>query len=199
MELEARLTELLRTHPAERSVRLVGSRAESRATELSDYDLLVETDEFERVREDLPGLLEPLSPLAAQWDRLSKEASYYMLMLPGGLKVDLIFERPPEVEPPWEVRAETLEGIDRHFWDWILWLGSKALRGERELVDGHLGGLMFEHLLRPLGVAERPQTIVEAIAGYREALADRERDLGVDISTSLGEAVLARLRSAGIL
>jgi len=196
---EGRLADLLRAHPAVRSVRLVGSRAESRATELSDLDLLVDTDDFGRLQGDLPRLLEPLSPLAAQWDRLSEEESCYMLMLPGGLKVDLIFERPPEVEPPWEVRAETLEGIDRHFWDWILWLGSKALRGERELVDGHLGGLMFEHLLRPLGVASPPETIAEAVAGYREALADRERDLGVDISTSLGEAVLARRRSAGIL
>ena len=199
MQPEGRLADLLRAHPAVRSVRLVGSRAESRATELSDLDLLVDTDDFGRLQGDLPRLLEPLSPLAAQWDRLSEEESCYMLMLPGGLKVDLIFERPPEVEPPWEVRAETLEGIDRHFWDWILWLGSKALRGERELVDGHLGGLMFEHLLRPLGVAERPQTIVEAIAGYRESRGVRERELGVLVPTLLEEAVLRRLGAASLV
>jgi predicted nucleotidyltransferase len=81
-ELAGRVTELLLAHDAVRSVRLVGSRAEGRATLLSDVDLLVDAD-LDELKPDLAQLLAPLGPLAAQWDRLSEEASYYMLLLPG--------------------------------------------------------------------------------------------------------------------
>jgi Nucleotidyltransferase domain len=199
VDVVGRASKLLSSHPSVRSVRLVGSRAEGRATELSDFDLLVETDDFDRLRADLPRLLEPLAPLAAQWDRLSEEGACYMLMLPGAVKLDLIFARPPRLEPPWEARADTLEGIDRHFWDWILWLGGKQLSGKHELVRAHLGGLMFEHLLRPVGVADRPGSISEALDGYLEARAKREREFGTRVPTELGDAVRARLHSTGLV
>ena len=51
------------THASVRAVTLVGSRAEGRATELSDIDLLVETDDFERLRDELPRLVEELGRL----------------------------------------------------------------------------------------------------------------------------------------
>ena len=188
----------LRRHDAVRSVSLVGSRAQGRVTELSDWDFLVESDDFERLRADLPRLVEPLAPLAAQWDRLSEEAACYMLLLQDGTKVDLLFDRPPVLEPPWERRADTLDGIDRHFWDWILWLGGKQLRGHDELVREMLGGLMFEHVLGPLGAARPPRSIGEAVALYREARAAAERELGVDVPREPEQAVLPRLRNAGL-
>lgn len=196
--LAERVSALLLAHPGVRSVRLVGSRAEGRATELSDYDLLVDADELDRLAPELPALLAPLAPLAAQWDRLSEEASYFMLVLPGGVKVDLVFDRPPTLEPPWQVSAATLPGIDAHFWDWILWLGGKQVGGRDELVASMLGGLMFDHLLRPLGVAQPPATIAEAVGGYLAARDAREAELGVRVGRALQEAVLPRLRAAGL-
>jgi len=46
----------------------VGSRAEGRAHALSDWDLSVETADFDRFARDLPRLLEPFAPLAQFWD-----------------------------------------------------------------------------------------------------------------------------------
>ena len=189
---------LLLEHAAVRGVRLVGSRADERATELSDWDFLVETDDPDGFAAALPGLLAPLAPLAAQWDRLSEEATYYMLILRDGTKVDVVLERPPVLEPPWQVRADTLAGLDAHFWDWILWLGGKQLGGKEKLVRSHLGGLMWDHLLEPLGVDEPPPTIAAAVDGYLEARGKRERGLGVLVLRDLGDAVLARLREAGL-
>ncbi len=199
MDPEALIPPLLGSHDAVRSTRLVGSRAQGRQTDLSDWDFLVETDDLDRLWADLPVLVAPLTPLAAQWDRLSEEASYYMLMLPDGLKADLVFEYPPELQPAWEVNADTLGGIDDHFWDWIMWLGGKQLGGRTELLEGHLGGLMLEHLLSPLGVDEPPASIAGAVAAYRAARDAREHELGVAVPRALEEAVLLRLESAGLL
>ena len=193
-----RLSELLLEHDAVRSVRLVGSRAEGGATELSDVDLLVDAD-LAALEPELETVVAPLAPLAAQWDRLSEEASYFMLVLPGGIKVDLVFAVPPTLEPAWRVSAATLPAIDAHFWDWILWLGGKQLGGRDELVASMLGGIMFEHLLGPLGVAKPPATIDEAVRAYLAARAAREAELGVTVARALEGAVLPRLRAAGVL
>jgi len=195
----SRISRLVASHPNVLGVRLVGSRAEGRATELSDVDLLVETDDFDRVAADLPQLLEPLHPLAQQWDRLSEEATYYMVMLPEAVKLDLVFDRPPTLEPPWEVRADTLAGLDAHFWDWILWLGGKEPAGNHELVGAMLGGRMLDHLLRPVCVSSPPRPLAEAVAGYLAARAAREAELETAVDRSLGSAVLARLVSAGLV
>jgi hypothetical protein len=193
-----RVSELLLAHPSVRAVTLVGSRAQGRATELSDVDLLVDAD-LDALAPELPALLAPLEPLALQWDRLSEEASYYMALLPGGVKLDLVFDRPPVLEPPWQVSAATRAGLDAHFWDWILWLGGKGLGGHDELVASMLGGIMFEHLLGPLGVARPPGSVEEAVGGYLEARAAREAELGVHVDRRLQEAVLPRLRAAGVV
>jgi hypothetical protein len=197
-ELAGRVTELLLAHDAVRSVRLVGSRAEGRATLLSDVDLLVDAD-LDELKPDLAQLLAPLGPLAAQWDRLSEEASYYMLLLPGGIKLDLVFQVPPTLEPPWRVDASTLPGIDAHFWDWILWLGGKQLGGRDDLVASMLGGAMFDHLLGPLGVTRPPAAIGDAVRAYLAARDAREGELGVRVGRELQEAVLPRLRAAGVV
>ena len=197
-EIERRLSELLLAHEAVRSVRLVGSRAGGRATALSDVDLLVDADLAE-LEPDLAAVVAPLEPLAAQWDRLSEEASYFMLMLLGGIKVDLVFDVPPTLEPPWQATAAALPAIDAHFWDWILWLGGKQLGGHDELVASMLGGIMFEHLLGPLGVSRPPRTIGEAVRAYLAARDAREAEFGVTVGRALQTAVLPRLRAAGVV
>ena len=86
-----------------------------------------------------------------------------------------------------------LEGIDRHFWDWILWLASKREKGQDELVRRELAK-MSEHLLRPLGVDRVPGSIEAALETYRFARDRRERELGVEVSRRLEREVLPALR-----
>jgi predicted nucleotidyltransferase len=190
---------LLLAEPSVREVELVGSRAQGRTTDLSDVDLLVETDDFPALAARLPKVVEPLEPLARQWDRLSEEAACYMLVLPGALKLDLIFDRQPTVQPPWRVDRSTLEAIDAHFWDWILWLGGKQLAGKRPLVETHLRVVMYEHLLRPLTVTRRPESIREAIDEYLRARSACEQRLAMTVDTGLQEAVCERLRTASVI
>jgi hypothetical protein len=180
-------------HPHVRTVELVGSRATGSPTRLSDWDFEVMTDGFEVVARELPAVVAELEPLAQQWDRIS-EYPCYMLMLIGPVKVDLIFPGEPyESLPPWRVSAETLEGIDRHFWDWILWLASKREKGQYELVRRELVK-MSEHLLRPLGADRVPGSIEAALESYRLARDRRERELGVEVSRGLEGEVLPALR-----
>ncbi|MBD0339165.1 MAG: nucleotidyltransferase domain-containing protein, partial [Thermoleophilia bacterium] len=154
-------------HPAVRSVRLVGSRAEGRQTPLSDWDFAVETDDFDAVAAALPGLLEPLEPLAQQWDPLGVRRCW-MAMLRGPVKIDLIFDEPQAESPPWALAPEALEPIDKHFWDWTLWLAAKRAAGKHDLVASQLATL-HGHLLAPLGVERAPASIGEAVAAYRAA------------------------------
>jgi hypothetical protein len=179
-------------HPAVCDVQLVGSRAEGRAIERSDWDFGVDASDFSAAAEALPGLLAPLDPLAEQWDRLSLQQCW-MLMLRGPVKVDLIFpDEPHALEPPWQVNAATLEGIDAHFWDWVLWLGSKDARGKHEVVATELEKL-FSHLLRPLGVSSQPSSIAEAVAAYSVGRQRAERALGVAIPRELEREVAPAL------
>ena len=171
--------------PLVRSIEFVGSRAEGRATPLSDWDFAVEADDFGALARQLPCVVEPLAPLAQQWDPLSTTDTCYMLMLPGAVKVDLIFDRPHEPEPPWTVSDETLPRIDHHFWDWTLWLGGKQAAGRHELVATELRKL-HRHLLAPLGVVQPPTSLPEAIAQYR-------RVIGTRVDTRVGDEVVARL------
>ena len=178
-----------------RDVRLVGSRAEGRANERSDWDFRVGASDFSAVADALPRLLEPLEPLAQQWDRLSPERCW-MLMLHGPVKVDLIFpEEPHAIEPPWVVGPGTIDGIDAHFWDWMLWLSSKDAAGKREVVAAELEKL-FGHLLAPLEVDYSPSSISQAVTAYREGRARAERRLGVAVSRDLDNAVAPSLSSS---
>ncbi len=155
-------------HPAVRDVQLIGSRAEGHASDWSDWDFRVEANDFAAVAEALPHLLAPLDPMVQQWDRLSGEYCW-MLILRGPTKVDLIFPDVPHAnEPPWKPTAGNLGAIDDHFWDWVLWLRGKAAGGKGDLVATELDKL-FDHLLAPLGVKHRPSSISEAVASYRAA------------------------------
>jgi hypothetical protein len=182
MDIAEAVPALLAEHPAVASVRLTGSRAAGTAHELSDWDFLVEANAFETVAGDLPELLEPLHPLAAQWDRYSDHACY-MLMLRGPTKVDLIF--PHERQrwaPPWEVSAESLGAIDRHFWDWILWLEQKRRSGEElthRLADLH------KLLLGPMGAREPPASVSEALDSYLSLRGRLEKRFGVSVPPEL--------------
>ena len=164
-------------HPAVRAVELVGSRAEGRATEWSDWDFRVEATDFGALGEALPRLLAPLQPLVQQWDRLSSEWCW-MLILHGPVKVDLIFPNEPHGKgPPWEPSAENLGAIDDHFWDWMLWLKGKEAGGKQELVVAELEKCR-ENLLGPLGVTHAPSSIAQAIAEYRRARNRAEQRFG---------------------
>jgi hypothetical protein len=149
----------------------------------------VVTDRFDDVARALPSLVAELDPLAQQWDRISAYPCY-MLMLAGPVKVDLIFpDEPYESLPPWTVTAETLDGIDQHFWDWILWLASKREKGQDELVGRELAK-MRDHLLGPLGVDRVPSSIEAAVERYRSARDEREREFGVEVSRRREREVL---------
>jgi hypothetical protein len=176
--------------PSVTDVRLAGSRAAGTPTSLSDWDFVVATVDFARTASHLPALVAALDPLAQQWDRLGPEDyRCYMLMLPGPTKVDLIFPGERHVpEPPWEVTRETLEGIDRHAWDWLLWMASKRARGKDELVGEELQRL-HRHLLAPMGVERVPTSIPDAVTWYVHARAQFEGAFGVRVPRALEREV----------
>jgi hypothetical protein len=192
--LDQRVTSAIARHPAVRTIELTGSRAEGRATAFSDWDFVVATDDFPTLARDLPELCAPLEPIAGQWDRLSPHQCW-MLILPGPTKVDLIFaDEPHEFEPPWVATRDNLAGIDRHFWDWALWLRSKEAAGKEELVASELDKLV-RHLLGPLGAEGRPQSVAEAVSAYRVARDRAELRLGCRVPRDLETAVAAAVAS----
>jgi hypothetical protein len=188
MELSERIIRAVAPHPAVRSIKLVGSRAEGRAHEHSDWDFLVEANDFAGVARALPRFLAPLDPLVQQWDRLSPEWCW-MMILRGPAKVDLIFpDQPHTNEPPWTPSPKNLAGIDAHFWDWMLWLRSKEASSKAELIAGELEKL-YDHLLAPLGVEHRPPTLPDALDLYRAARDHAEQCFGTKVDRELETAV----------
>lgn len=194
MALAEAVVRAVGSHPAVTEIELVGSRAEGRATERSDWDFAVRASDFATLTPDLPRLVEPLEPLVRQWDRLG-DTRCYMLLLRGPVKVDLIFPDEPHAhEPPWQPAAGTLQGIDDHLWDWLLWLTSKEASGKRGRVLAELEKLHV-HLLAPLGVNVVPATIGEAVSAYRPARDRAERRFGTRVRREVEEAVLPALPS----
>ena len=195
MDVAGVIASALEGHHAIRGIRLVGSRAEGRAHTLSDWDFAIETDDFESVERALPTLVAPLDPIAAQWDPYSDHACY-MLMLRGPTKVDLLFpDRPRAWSDAWSVTAQTLDAVDRHFWDWILWLAQKRAGGREDLVAKSLAD-MYRLLLQPVGATVEPRSIAEALTAYLSARGTRERAFGVHVSRELEREVLPTVRSA---
>jgi hypothetical protein len=193
-DVAASVRAALLPHPLVRSVEFVGSRAAGTPVPLSDWDFVIETDDFENLAADLPALVAALDPLAEQWDPLNKTWCY-MVMLAGPMKVDLIFRIPHRDEPPWTVTAETLPGIDRHFWDWILWLASKHQAGKHRVVRTELHE-MSRHLLRPLGVSRVPDSIADAIQRYRIARDEWAARSGAAVPGRLEREVMPAVLSA---
>jgi predicted nucleotidyltransferase len=175
-------------------VDLGGSRRRGDAGRLSDWDFVVQTEDFPATAATLPAAMESVDLLAAQWDRLSSTACF-MLIGPRPVKIDLIFDGVPHApEPPWAVTASTLAAVDAHFWDWSLWLASKVEAGKRDLVEAELEK-MHAHLLEPLGVA-RPRSLAWAVSHYVEAVPRWERRLGVSVDRSLQDAVVPVIQIA---
>lgn len=194
-DLEARVRHALTGRAHVRGVKLVGSRAEGTPSPLSDWDFVVETEDFDAVARDLPHAVAELDPIAQQWDRISDDPCY-MLMLSGPVKVDLIFPGEPYTSlPPWTVSPETLDGIDEHVWDWVLWLASKREKGEDELVRRELAK-MSDHLLGQMGADQVPGSIPEAVAAYRMLRDRREREFGVRVTRVREREVLPLVADA---
>jgi predicted nucleotidyltransferase len=181
--IDDRSIELVERHPAVRRVRLVGSRARGTATDFSDWDFAVVTDDFQAVARDIPLLLNPLVPIAQQWDRLS-ETWCWMVVLRGPIKLDFIFSEPHKSEPPWQPSAGNLDAIDCHFWDWALWLRSKQASGKSHLLEHELEKLA-DHILSPMGVESRPASLNEAVVSYLVARDRLERRFGVSVPSAL--------------
>lgn len=180
------------------AVELTGSRARGTATELSDWDYRVVSDAPAAVARQLPSLTAALQPLGHLWDPLAS-TPVYMMVLPGAVKADLFpgaAARPAAECGPADP-VSSLRENDAHFWDWNLWLGAKRLRARDDVVTGELAK-MWRHLLRPLGAAVPPETQPDAITLYMKLRDQRERQLGCAVARDLGDAVLTRLRSAGL-
>jgi hypothetical protein len=185
---------LVAPHPGVRRIELGGSRAEGRAEEWSDWDFVVDAADFELVAEALPRLLEPLHPVVQQWDPLSAEQCW-MAILPGPVKVDLIFpDEPHRPQQPWPPNADNLAAIDAHFWDWTLWLRGKERHGRSSQVEDELRKL-FEHLLEPLGAEAVPNSVAEAVLAYRHLRSRAEERYGRSVPRGLEEAVAPALRA----
>jgi hypothetical protein len=192
----------LRADPLVRSVTLVGSRAEGTATTLSDWDYHVGSSDPAAVSLRLPDLTRPLRPLSQLWDPLARHPVYMLIVAATGthvVKVDLLLDLPERrrSDPP-AVTAATLPGIDEHFWDWNLWLGSKRLRGTETLVRTELAK-MWGYLLKPLGGSAAPATQHEAIAEYLRLRRRLERRHDIHIAPGLGRAVQETLGAVGLL
>ena len=91
---------------------------------------------------------------------------------------------------------ERSEGIDRHFWDWIVWLAAKDQRGDRDFVRQELEK-MSAHLLQPMAVRGTPAGIDEAVRLYRGARRRLEADLGTSVDRRMEEAAIQALRRGG--
>jgi hypothetical protein len=196
LSFDRRVVEAVERHPAVRRVRLVGSRAAGTATAVSDWDFVVETDDFPAVARDIGHLVAALEPLAQQWDRLS-ETQCWMLVLPGPVKVDFIFDERHNDEPPWRPDSSNLAAIDAHFWDWALWLLAKRVKGRYDVVASELHK-MFDHILHPMGVQPPPASLETAVASYLLARTELEHELGVTVPLTLEREAVRALRENGV-
>jgi hypothetical protein len=84
------------------------------------------------------------------------------------------------------------------FWGWTLWLGSKSLRGERQLIVDELTKMHW-FLLGPLGVASSPPSLNEAVASYFGARAAASEALRAVVDPELGRQVSEALRRHGVV
>jgi hypothetical protein len=181
--------------PGVARIRLVGSRAEGRATSLSDWDFAVDTYRFESVARAMPRLVRPLAPLGTFWDPLSAHRAFIAL-LPGPKKVDFLFQEPHTPKPPYVAGPNTLTAMDVHFWDWTIWLAAKERGHHPEMVPSELRK-MHEYLLLPLGAAEALSTIEEAVGIYRAARSEPERRFRRHVDRELSSECVRFLARAG--
>jgi hypothetical protein len=195
MDLGAVIPELLKKHTSVRRVDLTGSRLAGGAAWWSDWDFLVEVTDFGAVSVALPALTKRLEPLSHLWDPLSLHA-VYMMILKGPTRVDVIFNRPHQQEPPWIINSDTIALVNSHFWDWILWLAGKEARGTKNMVTKELEK-MYGHLLAPLGCARSPGSIEEAVRDYLAAFKRQKSRFHTEVDPALGIEVIKGLKMMG--
>lgn len=183
-------------HPSVTTVELAGSRSRGTHEDLSDWDFAVETPDFASVARDLPMLVEPLEPLATQWEPLGHFPAF-MLVLRGPTKVEYLFlEHSQEAKAPVKPSKEALPAIDAHFWDWIWWLATKASVGRDDLVQQHWPGL-YRHLLEPMGADAAPDSIEAAVSDFLVRRSELERQYGLEVSRALEGEVRGGIRRLG--
>jgi hypothetical protein len=184
-------------HPAVTRVELAGSRSRGTHEQLSDWDFAVRTADLATVARDLPRLVEPLDPLAAQWEPLG-HFPVYMVLLRGPTKLEYLFlEHSQQPSPPLTPSQRTLVAIDAHFWDWIWWLATKASVGRSDLVAEHLPQL-YRHLLQPMGADTMPDGIHAAITAFLHRRAELERQLETSVPRRLEDEVRRGIRRLGV-
>ena len=188
MDLARAVPAALEKHPAVHAVRLVGSRATGRAHELSDWDFLIGTNDFRSVEGDRPALVASLAPLSEQWDPYSDRACYMSSSEARRRSTSSFRARSAGGRPRGRPSPETLEAIDRHFWDWILWLEQKRRGGCRSQLEKSLRDL-FELMLGPMGVVGQPRSSTDAVDSYLAARSELELQFGTRIPRVLEEEV----------
>jgi len=187
---------LVAQHPAVTKVKLAGSRSRGTHEDLSDWDFAIETSNFDSVARDLPSLVEPLVPLAAQWEPLG-HFPVYMILLRGPTKIEYLFlDHTQEPRPPVTPSPEALPAIDAHFWDWLWWLATKASVGRTELVEQHLPRL-YRHLLEPMGADSAPADIEAAARVFLVRRGELERRYGIHVSRTLEREVRQGIQRLG--
>jgi hypothetical protein len=112
-----------------------------------------------------------------------------MAILRGPVKLDFIFAEPHQSEPEWRPTAANLTAIDRHFWDWMLWLAAKQAGEKTDLVRSELDKL-WRYMLSPMGVESRPATLDEALVSYLAARDRLERTFKVSVPRTLEVEIL---------
>lgn len=188
----------VRAFPGVDAVTLVGSRATNTANALSDTDYAVHTRNVPATAEAIEALVAAHPALAAQWDPLPSDVTY-MLLLPGARKVDFIFAgEAPAARGPWAPGRDAPAAIEAHFWDWLLWLGSKQLKGDQALVDAELAK-MHHFLLGPLGAKGIPRSLDEALGQFDRWRAGEAAAGRLPVRSALRDDILPALRSAGVV
>ncbi|HEX2956960.1 MAG TPA: hypothetical protein VHO70_09005 [Chitinispirillaceae bacterium] len=195
MDLTQAVPNSLKRHPAIKSVELAGSRKNNSATPWSDWDFTVETADFNIVSAALPGLTHNLERISYLWDPLY-DRWIFMMILKGPVKVDLIFDIPHQLDPPWPVNSDTLQDINSHFWDWIFWIGGKQVRGLQDMVNQELQK-MYSFLLTPLGVTARPNSVEEAVRLFLSTFHNQKFRFHQEIDPALETEVLKGLMLMG--
>ena len=182
--------------PSVTRVELAGSRSRGTHDELSDWDFAVRTSDFDAVVRDLPTLVEPLEPLAAQWEPLG-HFPVYALMLRGPTVVEYLFlEHSQKARTPVAPSEETLPAIHAHFWAWIWWLATKASVGRDDLIGQHCPEL-YRHMLEPMGANTVPDSIEAAIRSFLVRRGECEREYGLELSRPLENEVRRGIRRLG--
>jgi hypothetical protein len=183
-------------HPSVSRVELAGSRSRGTHDDLSDWDFAVSTSDFASVARALPTLVEPLQPMAAQWEPLG-HFPVYMLLLRGPTKVEYLFlQHSQQARPSVKPSKGTLSAIDAHFWDWMWWLATKAIVGHDDLVERHWP-LLYRHLLEPMGADTMPDGIEAAIHSFLVRRGELERQYGLELSRALEGEVRRGIRRLG--